>query len=69
MLRGAFRLLLSTIGGTVTQYLYDGDALVGEYNSSGALQRRYVHGGEFLPPESSSYSLHTIFSELTHSIV
>lgn len=31
-------------GGTTTRFLYDGDALVGEYNSVGALQRRYVHG-------------------------
>jgi RHS repeat-associated protein len=27
-----------------TQFLYDGDELVAEYNESGALQRRYVHG-------------------------
>jgi RHS repeat-associated protein len=27
-----------------TQYLYDGDALIGEYSSTGALLRRYVHG-------------------------
>jgi RHS repeat-associated protein len=27
-----------------TQFLYDGDALVAEYNGSGALARRYVHG-------------------------
>jgi len=29
---------------TKNRLLYDGDALVGEYNSVGALQRRYVHG-------------------------
>ncbi|HEY8605474.1 hypothetical protein, partial [Tsuneonella suprasediminis] len=28
----------------ITRFLYDGDALVGEYNSAGALLRRYVHG-------------------------
>jgi RHS repeat-associated protein len=28
----------------VTQFLYDGDALVGEYDGSGNLLRRYVHG-------------------------
>jgi RHS repeat-associated protein len=27
-----------------TQFLYDGDQLAGEYNTSGALLRRYVHG-------------------------
>lgn len=31
-------------GGTVTKFTYDGDDMVGEYNSSGAMQRRYVHG-------------------------
>jgi RHS repeat-associated protein len=33
----------STATGT-TQFLYDGDELVAEYNGSGALLRRYVHG-------------------------
>ena len=27
-----------------TQFLYDGDALVAEYNGAGAQQKRYVHG-------------------------
>ena len=38
--------LFQTSGGSagVTQFLYDGDELVAEYNSSGALLRRYVHG-------------------------
>ncbi|MDZ7923649.1 MAG: RHS repeat-associated core domain-containing protein [Marinagarivorans sp.] len=44
------RLFQSTIGGTVTQYLYDGDALIAEYNGSGTLQRRYVHGDEVDEP-------------------
>ena len=29
--------------GTVTRFLYDGDALVGEYNAAGEMTRRYVH--------------------------
>ncbi|HQV02221.1 RHS repeat-associated core domain-containing protein [Novosphingobium sp.] len=29
-----------------TRFLYDGDALVGEYNASGILLRRYVHGAD-----------------------
>jgi len=29
---------------TTTRFLYDGDALVGEYNSSGTMVHRYVHG-------------------------
>jgi RHS repeat-associated protein len=34
---------LSGANGT-TQFLYDGDALVAEYDATGLLQRRYVHG-------------------------
>jgi hypothetical protein len=38
--------LNETSGGTagVTRLLYDGDALVGEYDAGGTLLRRYVHG-------------------------
>ena len=38
--------LFQTSGGAsgTTQFLYDGDALVAEYNSSGTVLRRYVHG-------------------------
>jgi RHS repeat-associated protein len=35
--------LVQTVGAATTQYLYDGDALVAEYNGS-TLLRRYVHG-------------------------
>jgi RHS repeat-associated protein len=38
------RLLQSTSASTVTQFLYDGDRLVAEYSSAGAVLRRYVHG-------------------------
>jgi RHS repeat-associated protein len=38
------RLQQSTINGTVTQFLYDGEALVAEYDGSGNVLRRYVHG-------------------------
>ncbi len=34
---------VSNTGGT-TRFLYDGDRLISEYNTSGAVQRRYVHG-------------------------
>jgi RHS repeat-associated protein len=37
------RLRATTAGGTTTEFLYDGDALVGEY-VGGALARRYAHG-------------------------
>ena len=38
--------LFQTSGGAsgTTQFLYDGDALVAEYNGSGTLLRRYAHG-------------------------
>jgi uncharacterized protein RhaS with RHS repeats len=38
--------LYETGGGAagITRLLYDGDELVAEYNSSGAMLRRYVHG-------------------------
>ena len=38
--------LNETGGGTagITRFLYDGDALVGEYDAGGTLLRRYVHG-------------------------
>ncbi len=38
------RLMKVTDGGTITNFLYDGTRLIGEYNNSGGLQRRYVHG-------------------------
>lgn len=40
--------LLTTSGGTAattTKFLYDGDALVAEYDNNGTLVGRYVHGG------------------------
>ncbi len=38
------RLWQTTAGGVVTQYLYDNDALVAQYDGAGNLLRRYVHG-------------------------
>lgn len=38
------RLYETVINGTTTRFLYDGDALVAEYDDSNQLQRRYVHG-------------------------
>jgi RHS repeat-associated protein len=38
------RLLQVSGGGSVTQFLYDGDKLVAEYDGAGNLKRRYVHG-------------------------
>lgn len=36
--------LFEVSGASVTQFLYDGDALVAEYSSTGAVVNRYVHG-------------------------
>lgn len=38
------RLFQVTSGSNTTQFLYDGDELIAEYNGSGTLLRRYVHG-------------------------
>jgi len=38
------RLAATTHNGDVTQYLYDGDAMVAEYDANGALKVRYIHG-------------------------
>ena len=38
------RLASQTYYGTTTQFLYDGTDLVGEYDGSGNLTERYVHG-------------------------
>ena len=38
------RLYQVTSGANTTRFVYDGDRLVAEYNGSGTLQRRYVHG-------------------------
>jgi RHS repeat-associated protein len=40
----ALRLYQSTVSGVTTRYLYDGANLIGDYNASGTLLRRYVHG-------------------------
>ena len=36
--------LYQTTGSATTRFLYDGDELVGEYDTAGNLLRRYVHG-------------------------
>ncbi|MGZ8286899.1 MAG: RHS repeat domain-containing protein [Allosphingosinicella sp.] len=40
--------LFQTSGGAAgaTQFAYDDDALIGEYNSAGAMVHRYIHGSE-----------------------
>ena len=38
------RLYRVTSAGVTTQFVYDGDRLIAEYNASGTVLRRYVHG-------------------------
>ena len=38
------RLAQVTKGSSTTQFLYDGDALVAEYDGAGNMLKRYVHG-------------------------
>jgi len=38
------RLYQATIGGVVTQFVYDGDQLTVEYDGAGNILRRYMHG-------------------------
>ncbi len=38
------RLYQVTSAGVSTRFVYDGDRLIAEYNGSGVVQRRYVHG-------------------------
>jgi RHS repeat-associated protein len=40
------RLFQVSSGNSITQFLYDGDELVAEYNGSGTLLQRYVHGSQ-----------------------
>ncbi|MBC7770227.1 MAG: RHS repeat-associated core domain-containing protein [Phycisphaerales bacterium] len=42
--------LYETTGGATTRFLYDGLDVIAEYNSSGTLLRRYVHGPGFDEP-------------------
>lgn len=44
------RLYQETASSVTTRFLYDGTDLIGEYNTSGVLQRRYVHGPAFDEP-------------------
>ncbi len=54
------RLQQTVASGNTTQFLYDGNALVAEYDGSGNLLRRYVHGQDTDEPlvwyEGSSFS-------------
>jgi RHS repeat-associated protein len=38
--------LYETAAGTTTRFLHDGDAMIAEYDTSGNMLRRYVHGAD-----------------------
>lgn len=63
----------STNGGNITRFLYDGDALVAEYNASGSLLWRYVHADSVDTPvlayEGTSTSPRQLLADHQGSIV
>ncbi len=61
------RLFQIVSGSNTTQFLYDGDALVAEYNSSGTLLNRYVHGPEVDNP-AIWYQGATVAAASRHSL-
>ncbi len=46
----AGRLYQETVSSVTTRFLYDGVAMIAEYNTSGVMQSRYVHGPAFDEP-------------------
>jgi RHS repeat-associated protein len=63
-------------GGTTTRFLYDGDALVAELNTSGAVTRRYVHGSgmdrplvQYIGSSVGSSSRQLLYSDHQGSII
>ena len=63
------RLYETKIAGVVARFLYDGDALVAEYNSSNGLVRRYAHGDQVDEPlvEYIGSSVGTAYRYFLHS--
>ncbi len=63
----------STNGAGITRFLYDGDALVAEYDANGALLRRYVHADSVDTPvlsyEGNSTSPRQLMADHQGSIV
>jgi RHS repeat-associated protein len=60
------RLYEATINGNVTQFLYDGDALVAEYDSTGTQTKRYVHGDQVDEPWLQFSGTDTTVSNATY---
>ncbi len=69
----AGRLWESTGGSGATQFVYDGDQLVAEYNDTGGLLRRYVQGTGSDDPllwyEGSSTSPYRLFTDHLGSVI
>ncbi|WP_439538910.1 RHS repeat domain-containing protein [Sphingomonas sp.] len=67
------RLWETSTSGATVRFLYDGDELVGEYDVSGSLLRRYVHADRtdepFLWYEGSSSSPRRLYSDHQGSVV
>ena len=61
------RRVKKTVGTTTTYFLWSGDTLLAEYDSSGTLQRRYLYAGDFAPAQvhdiadttTTVYDVHT----------
>ncbi|WOE75555.1 hypothetical protein [Alterisphingorhabdus coralli] len=54
-------------GGSITRFLYDGDALVAEYDALGNLTDRYVHGVDADVP-TQWYEGSTVNSSTRHHL-
>jgi RHS repeat-associated protein len=69
------RLHQTTINNVVTQFLYDGDALIAEYNSVGTPTRRYAHGDQVDEPwvqyfsSNLNYERRHLYSDHQGSII
>ncbi len=65
----AGRLYEMTGGGVTRRFVYDGDALIGEYTTSGSMQARYVHGSGQDKPllEYSGSSVSSTYRQYLHA--
>ncbi|NQY38400.1 MAG: RHS repeat-associated core domain-containing protein [Alteromonadaceae bacterium] len=70
------RMVKLVSGGNSTRFVYDGDALIAEYNGSGSLTKRYLHGSGIDAPlvmfdgaTVSDASLQYLHSDYQGSIV
>ena len=57
--------LYEVSGAAITRFLYDGDALVGEYDTAGTLLRRYVHGADMKADDPIAWYEGAAFTQAT----